>query len=106
MVRDPWSDCLLKAEHYHQVRETRLGYERVERLLVTRFDRDPWLIRLTRLLHLNASRASGLEQAGHTGSLNEQRQQCVVVAMPTPARARAAKPTSRSPQADRLSKAA
>jgi hypothetical protein len=50
MVRDLWSDCLSKAEHDHRVRETRLGYERIERLLVMRFDRDPWCVRLAWLV--------------------------------------------------------
>jgi hypothetical protein len=106
MVRDPWSNCLLKAEHDHRVREARLGYEGIERLLVTRLDRDPWLVRLARLLHLDASSASGLKQAGDIGSLNEQRQQCVVVGYTHPRTSESNELASRSPQAERLSKAA
>jgi hypothetical protein len=104
MVRDPWSNCRLTAEHDHRVREARLGYERVERLLVMRLDREPWFVRLARLFSAGVSGA-GRQRDGQSGLRREAHQQNVVVAM-VAARATPMKPTTPASQADYWRRAA
>jgi hypothetical protein len=105
MIRDPWGDCLLKAEHDHRVREARLGFESVERLLVMRLDREPWLVRLARRLHLDGSGASGLKQGEHRVTPDNQPRQGVVVALPAAAGSVTMKP-ARPPEGEYWRRAA
>ena len=83
MFKNPWNDCVARAEHDHRAREVRLRLECCERA----FDRvsvgKARLVRLIRLLSLRVSGSGGTDEDGFTGPMNDQGSY-IVVAVPFP----------------------